>query len=221
MNTTLSSTGKWEQPFEKSDTEELEFQVSGSESVRTPMMTHTKFEMPYIHDTEHKVIVAALSYGLKIDSDLDDGAFQMVVLLPSDVPDDAPNQLPKLEVSSGLLRPATCLELPVVAFAFAAARRELLVSIRLLCVARSQKALQQNKNLLNDWLYSLDQQRGIEVDTVRVPRFKFEHSLNLKQLLIDLGAKQIFSKEANFKGPLAHLPFMPGPLRLHWTTRAF
>ena len=77
--------------------------MSGSESVRTPMMTHTQLEMPYIHDTEHKVIVAALPYRLKIDSDLDDGAFQMVVLLPSDVPDDAPNQLPKLEVRSTLL----------------------------------------------------------------------------------------------------------------------
>ena len=125
MNTTLSSIGKGEQPFEKSDTEEPEFQVSGSELVRTPMMTHTKFEMPYIHDTEHKVIVAALPYRLKIDSDLDDDAFQMVLLLPSDMPDDAPNQLPKLEASPGLLQPVTCLELPVVAFAFAAARREL------------------------------------------------------------------------------------------------
>jgi serine protease inhibitor len=140
--------------------------VSGSESVLTPMMTHTKLEMPYIHDTEHKVIVAALPYRLNIDSNLDDGAFQMVVLLPSDVPSDAPNQLPKLE-----------------------------------------NTLQQNQNLLNEWLYSLDQQRGIAVDTVRVPRFKFEHSLNLKQLLIDLGAKQIFTKEANFKGITSSSPF--------------
>lgn len=69
--------------------------------------------------------------------------------------------------------------------------------------------MQENKGLLNEWLDWLDQQRDIDVDTVCVPRFKFEHSLNLKQLLCDLGAGDLFSKQADFSGPLRSSPVPP------------